>query len=228
METKMINVLVNSTTFANGISGAYDFGKEGNSLKDLRVTPARPITECIYRRDLDMQKVTNLVAGNNLEKAQAQIAAIDKECVRVGSLACLLEELKNIESSGIADDYDIILCYVPTLLRKEIETGRVKFYIYGKSVSSYYSDVELILWDELLPIISKLFTKLVFKDILSCKQNRVASQNESAEDGTVTAQDLRVAIYQRQYAVMTKKFAEEKRKFNAAKNTKIAVNDDEF
>lgn len=221
--TKMINILINSTTYANGIGGSYDFTKPGTTLKDLRVTEAKGISESIYRRELDIAKMQTLIGAGDIEKAQRLTAAIDKECTRVGALAVLVEELKAI--LPIADSYDIILCYVPTLLKKELESGKIKFHISGNSVSSYYSDVELLLWVELLPIIQSLYCKIVFKDILSCKANNFAKDDDTAEE-TISAQDLRVEIYKRQYAVMAKKFGEEKAKARVAANTNKAVNSD--
>lgn len=233
VQTRMINVLVNSTTFANGIAGSYDFCKENaETLKDLRVTEAKGISESIYRRELDTAKMQSLFVAGETDKAQRLASAIDKECTRVGALNALLEELKSIEA--IADNYDIILCYVPTLLKREIESGKIKFHIFGGSVSSYYSDIELLLWDELLPILQNLYCKLVFKDINSCKTNSYKPNNidsnniddDTAEEAGVTAQDLRVEIYKRQYSVMVKKFGEEKRKARVQVNAKKAVNQD--
>lgn len=209
----MINVLINSTTFANGIGGSYDFSFEGE-LIDMRLTPFEPISESIFRRDLDKNKLAQLMTEGKNDEAMALINAVDKECVRVGALYVLLNELKAI--SKMENRTDMIICYVPTLLKAELEHGKVKFHLSGDNESSYYQEAELELWAEIMPLLSELYSRLVFKDIASCKANKLVNV-ENANPSSVLAQGYRVAIYTNQYSLMIKKFAEEKKKLQAAK-----------
>ena len=67
---------------------------------------------------------------------------------------------------------EMLIAYVPGELLQEIESGRVKFYLTDETETTYYSEFELALWKEVMPMIQALYCRLVFKNINACKQNK--------------------------------------------------------
>lgn len=166
----MLNLFINSTTFGQAMGATFDMSVEG-SFADKRVTPDENIEVLapIYERVIDANRITALIQSGQTQKVSNLGKAVEVENIRVNSLNVLIRELNMIsamESTGV------IIAYLPTELLQEIESGRIKFYLNDSSAeTTYYSKTELELWAQAIPLIQNLYSRIVFKNIASCRKN---------------------------------------------------------
>lgn len=167
----MLNTFINSTTFGQAMGATFDMDVQG-SLADKRLTA---IEDCevgmpVYERAINPEKVTALITAGQTQKVSNLGKAVEVENVRVNSLNMLIRELTVISAM---ETNTMIIAYVPPELLQELESGRIKFYLAEDSnETTYYSEFELNLWREALPLIQNLYCRLVFKNINACKQNK--------------------------------------------------------
>lgn len=195
----MLNIFVHSSTYGQAMAATFDLEAAG-SLPEKRITAPENccVAAPVYEKPVDQAKVVAFATANKRAELNKMMAAIDTENRRVNSLAALIRELKTIIASG---NNDMIIAHVPAPLLKEIETGRVKFsLIEGAEKNPYFSDFELELWREALPLIQQLYTRIVFKSIDTCKTN---AYNQPV-------QALRVAIYRQMHQMILAAFNEMK------------------
>lgn len=167
----MLNIFINSTTFGQAMGATFDMNVEG-TLADKRITALEDCEVCppAYEKTIDANKVASLITSGQTQKVSNLGRAVEVENVRVNSLAMLIRELTLI--SMLEDRNDMLIAYVPGELLQELESGRIKFYLADDSTeTTYYSDYELSLWREALPLIQDLYCRLVFKNINACKKN---------------------------------------------------------
>lgn len=167
----MLNIFINSTTFGQAMGATFDMSVEG-TLADKRITALEDCEVCqpVYEKTIDANKVASLITAGQTQKVSSLGRAVEVENVRVNSLAMLIRELTLI--SMLEDRNDMLIAYVPGELLQELESGRIKFYLADDSTeTTYYSDYELSLWREALPLIQNLYCRLVFKNINACKKN---------------------------------------------------------
>lgn len=167
----MLNIFINSTTFGQAMGATFDMNVEG-TLADKRITALEDCEVCppVYEKTIDANKVASLITSGQTQKVSNLGRAVEVENVRVNSLAMLIRELTLI--SMLEDRNDMLIAYVPGELLQELESGRIKFYLADDSTeTTYYSDYELSLWREALPLIQSLYCRLVFKNINACKKN---------------------------------------------------------
>lgn len=165
----MLNIFVNSTTYGQALGCTFNMSVEG-SLADKRITAlelCEPVAP-VYERAIDASKVTALIASGQTQKVTNLGKAIEVENVRVNSLAMLIRELQVVSA---VESNDMIIAYIPGELLQEIESGRVKFYLTEDTQTTYYSEYELELWKQALPLIQSLYCRIVFKNIMACKKN---------------------------------------------------------
>lgn len=167
----MLNIFINSTTFGQAMGATFDMSVEG-TLADKRLTALEDCEVCapVYERSIDASHVASLISAGQTQKVSNLGRAVEVENVRVNSLAMLIRELSFI--SMLEDRNDMLIAYVPGELLQELESGRIKFYLADDSAeTTYYSEYELSLWREALPLIQNLYCRLVFKNINACKKN---------------------------------------------------------
>nr|DAV25264.1 MAG TPA: hypothetical protein [Caudoviricetes sp.] len=167
----MLNIFINSTTFGQAMGATFDMSVQG-SLADKRLTDLSNCEVCqpVYERVIDANHVASLITAGQTQKVSNLGKAVEVENVRVNSLAMLVRELVFV--SMLENRNDMIIAYVPGELLQELDSGRVKFYLAEDSTeTTYYSDIELALWKEALPLIQNLYCRLVFKNINACKKN---------------------------------------------------------
>lgn len=192
----MLNIFVNATTFGQTMGATFDMDVQG-TLADKRLTEIEncEVIAPVYEKAVDASKVTALLAAGQTQKVSNLGKALEVENVRVNSLFMLKRELEYVSS---LESQDMIIAYVPGELLQEIESGRVKFYLADETETTYYSEFELNLWKEVLPIIQFLYCRLVFKNINACKQNK----------SNTPAQADRVEIYSSMYTKLLVAFRE--------------------
>lgn len=181
----MLNLFINSTTYGQVMGATFNMDSPG-SLAERRITQFIDVEAPLYVKDVDSTKITQLIAAGQTDKVSKMGKAIEAETIRVNSLAMLLRELSMISS---LESNDMIIAYLPGELLQEVESGRVKFYLDGTAETTYYSDYELQLWGQVLPLIQSLYCRIIFKNINSCKNNRSNTQ----------VQAERCAIYANMY-----------------------------
>jgi hypothetical protein len=167
----MLNVFINSTTFGQAMGATFDMSVQG-TLADKRITTLENCEVCppVYEKTIDANKVASLITAGQTQKVSNLGRAVEVENVRVNALAMLIRELTLI--SMLEGRNDMLIAYVPGELLQELESGRIKFYLADDSTeTTYYSDYELSLWREALPLIQNLYCRLVFKNINACKKN---------------------------------------------------------
>ena len=168
----MLNLFINSTTYGQVIGATFNIDGEG-TLAERRLTSFTEVEEPVYEKAVDSTKITQLITSGQTDKVSKLGKAIEVETIRVNALAMLLRELTMIVNT---ESNDMIIAYLPGELLQEVESGRVKFYLDGTAETIYYSDYELDLWRQVLPLIQSLYCRIVFKNIASCKTNRSNTQ----------------------------------------------------
>lgn len=180
----MLNIFINSTTFGQVMGATFNFAVEG-SLADKRITALEncDVVDPIYEKVIDPEKITAFIATGQTQKVSNLSKAIEVENIRVNSLAMLIRELELVTSLPYEG---MIIAYLPTELLQEIESGRIKFYLSGESETTYYSQTEIELWKIAIPLIQNLYSRLVFKNIASCRKN-VSNSPIQADRVSITA-----------------------------------------
>lgn len=168
----MLNLFINSTTYGQVMGATFNMDAPG-SLAERRITQTIDVEAPVYEKVIDSAKITQLIATGQTDKVSKMGKAIEVETIRVNALAMLFRELSLIAS---LESNDMIIAYLPVELLQEIESGRVKFYLDGTTETIYYSEYELELWRQVLPLIQSLYCRIVFKNISSCKNNRSNTQ----------------------------------------------------
>lgn len=168
----MLNLFINSTTYGQVMGATFNMDAPG-SLAERRITQTIDVEAPVYEKVIDSAKITQLIATGQTDKVSKMGKAIEVETIRVNALAMLLRELSLIAS---LESNDMIIAYLPVELLQEVESGRVKFYLDGTTETIYYSEYELELWRQVLPLIQSLYCRIVFKNISSCKNNRSNTQ----------------------------------------------------
>lgn len=208
----MLNIFVNSTTFGQAMGATFKMDAVG-TLSDKRVTPLNlcNVVAPVYGRVMNAEKVTALINSGQSSKVSNFAKAIETEKIRVNSLNMLVRELSMI--NAMEDCNEMITAYVPAPLLSELESGRVKVYLFDESVeTTYYSKFELELWKNANALIQQLYCRLIFKKIDSCKVN-VSNTPIQAE---------RVDIYNSIYEKILVAFREEKTRQAASQYTETA------
>ena len=164
----MLNLFINSTTYGQVMGATFNMDTPG-SLAERRITQSIDVEAPVYEKVIDSAKITQLIATGQTDKVSKMGKAIEAETIRVNSLAMLLRELSMI---SCLESNDMIIAYLPGELLQEVESGRVKFYLDGTAETVYYSEYELELWRQVLPLIQSLYCRIVFKNISSCRNNR--------------------------------------------------------
>lgn len=193
----MINSFVNVTTFGQFISCSFNLGADG-TLADKRITAQEDcvVQPAVYEKTLTPERIAEYIAQG--KKVENLSKAVETENIRVNSLYAFAKELSAVSQ---IDNNEPIIIYVPTALLQELVSGRIKFYIAETAPeTTYYSQFELDLWKQVMPMIKDNFDRLVFKDINSCKKNI---------SNTAVQQD-RVNIYKSMYNLMLESFRTEK------------------
>lgn len=192
----MLNLFINSTTYGQVIGATFNIDGAG-SLAERRITQFTEVEAPIYTKEIDTTKVTQLFVSGQTDKVNRMSKAITVENIRVNSLSMLLRELTLIAN---LESQDMIIAYLPGELLQEVESGRVKFYLDGTTETTYYSNYELELWSQVLPLIQSLYCRIVFKNIASCKKNLSNTQ----------VQADRCAIYASMYQKLLTSYREMK------------------
>lgn len=168
----MLNLFINSTTYGQVMGATFNMDAEG-SLAERRITQSIDVEAPVYEKVVDSAKITQLITTGQTDKVSKMGKAIEAETIRVNSLAMLFRELQLISS---LESNDMIVAYLPAQLLQEVESGRVKFYLDGTTETAYYSEYELNLWRQVLPLIQSMYCRIVFKNIASCKNNHSNTQ----------------------------------------------------
>lgn len=194
----MLNVFINSTTYGQVMGATFDLAIQG-TLADKRLTALEDcaVQEIFYEKEISAEKVSNYIAQGLAEKVTGLGYAITSENIRVNSIGVLLRELALVES---LDTEEPVTVYIPKPLLDEIQSGRIRYYL-GENTNTYYSETEILLWNQLLPIMQRLFMRLVFKNIETCKVNNNAQNVDQA---------LRVDIYRNIYSKLLPAYKEMK------------------
>ena len=168
----MLNLFINSTTYGQVIGATFNIDGTG-SLAERRLTQFTEVEAPVYEKVIDTDKLAHLFTSGQTDRVKKMSKAIEVETIRVNALSMLFRELTmiaNLESN------DMIIAYLPGELLQEVESGRVKFYLDGTTDTVYYSEFELDLWRQVLPLIQSLYCRIVFKNIASCRLNRSNTQ----------------------------------------------------
>ena len=204
----LLNVFVNSTTFGQAMGATFDLSVAGD-LSNKRITALEDcaVLEPIYEKQIATEKIAEYLKTGQTQKVSNLGKAIETENIRVNSLAVLIRELALVLS---LETEEPVTVYVPYALLQEIQSGRIRYYL-AENTNSYYSQQEIELWKEALPLMHEMFYRLVFKSIDTCKSN---SNNDPV-------QALRVSISNSMYARLLKSYKE----FKAIKaGTQATVN----
>ena len=166
----MINLFINGSQFGQTMGMTFHMDGEG-SLAQRRLTSTEnvKVVSSIYGREVDADKIAQLVKSGLADKVAGYTKALEVESIRVNSLNMLVRELETVKASDIQS---MITCYVPDVLLRELTSMRVKYYLSGESVNDYYSEFELSLWRKAMPLFQELFFNLVFANIASCGKNQ--------------------------------------------------------
>ena len=177
----MLNMFINSNIYGQAIAATFDFSKDsvGKNFDGRRITPRNlsGINNPIYERKVDMEKIIDLYQTGQVEKVNRINKGINAENIRVNSLYLLCRELKMLEEKfsnpETAEEYknQLVLCYVPIQLLKELQERRYMFYLDGSNKTTYYSRFELDMWIEADALIGELYSHVIFKNIVNCQKN---------------------------------------------------------
>lgn len=227
----MLNIFVNTTTFGQPMAATFDIAEDGT--KKL----ITPLDECSvydagYEQTISAEKLAEIAMSGNVKKMTSSMKAINAENIRVNSLDLLIVELNRVlplikEQETIDEDGvvtpagEVVTVYVPQQLLRELHDLRVKFYVYGSSESSYYSQYELDLWKKALPLIQELFLNVVFKNIDGCRKNL----------GETKVQASKVNIYKSMYKRLLAAYkaeADSRKAEGKAVNSNVTADEDAF
>lgn len=194
----MLNTFINTTTYGQAMAATFNLDTDGSTLAEMRITSIEDcnVLDPIYEKEVRIEKVAEYLKNKQTQKVSNLGKAVETENIRVNSLAILIRELELINT---LDTEECVTIYVPQPLLQEIQSGRIRYYL-NENTNSYFSEVEIELWKEALPLMHELYFRLVFKSIDACKTNNNNDQ----------IQALRISIVNSMYARLLKAFKERK------------------
>ena len=213
----MLNLFIASTTYGQTFSCIFDLRAEG-TIAQKRITPAEECVaiEPVFEKALSQEKIAEYISSGDVKKISGLGKAKETEDIRVNSLYAFYLQLDKI--SKMKKEKGVILAYIPQQLLYEIEGGKYKFTLLGEDNNPYYSEEELEIWKKIMPLLTKLYPRLVFKNIISCKTNKSGTEEQA----------LRVTIYKSMYAVLLDAYKKAKaERKGAVDNPKLDSKDDE-